>query len=309
MAGARRADAQALLALAITIALWGSAFAAIRAALRGLTPEALSLIRLATASAALALVALWRRPRRPARHDWPRIAAVALTGMTLYQLLLNSGEVRVPAGPASILVNMSPIFTALLATAIFGERLNAAGWLGIAVSFAGASLIGLAAGSGVRFHAAALTVLAAATVQAAFFLLQKPLLARYTSFDLTCWAMWLGTALLVPISLPAVISGQPTAQSLAAALYLGLGPSAFGFVSWAYAVGRIDVSLAASTLYLTPLFAFLPAWLLLGERLMPVAVAGGTVLIGGLAIVAASRRQIGLATDRAQGREGCELHP
>src|SRR5712691_4701459 len=303
MAVARRADAQTLLALATTIALWGSAFAAIRAALRGLTPEALSLIRLAAASTALALVALWRRPRRPARHDWPRIAAVALTGMTLYQLLLNSGEVRVPAGPASILVNMSPIFTALVATAIFGERLNAAGWLGIAVSFAGAALIGLAAGSSVSFHVAALSVLAAAVVQAAFFLLQKPLLARYASFDLTCWAMWLGTALLIPISLPAVIRGHPSASSLAAAIYLGIGPSALGFVTWAYAVGRIDVSLAASTLYLTPLFAFLPARLLLGERLMPVAVAGGAVVIGGVALVAASRRRIGLATG-SSSREG-----
>jgi drug/metabolite transporter (DMT)-like permease len=270
-------------------------------ALRGLTPEALSLIRLATASTALALVALWRRPRRPAPRDWPRILAVALTGMTLYQLLLNNGEVHVAAGPASILVNMSPIFTALVATTIFGERLNAAGWLGIAVSFAGASLIGLGAGSGVTFHVAALVVLGAAVVQAAFFLLQKPLLAHHSSFDLTCWAMWLGTALLLPVSLPAVLSGQPTARSLAAALYLGIGPSALGFVTWAYAVGRIDVSFAASTLYLTPLFAFVPASLLLGEGLMPVAGAGGTIVIGGVAVVAASRRRIGLATG---GRAG-----
>src|SRR5712691_5746153 len=152
MAGARRADAQALLALAITIALWGTAFAAIRAALRGLTPEALSLIRLATASTALALVAFRRRPSHPSPRDWPRVAAVAVTGMTLYQLLLNSGEVRVAAGPASILVNMSPIFTALVAATVFGERVSRAGWLGIVVSFAGASLIGLATDRGGAFH-------------------------------------------------------------------------------------------------------------------------------------------------------------
>jgi len=296
-----RAHAHALLALAITVVLWGSAFSAIRAALRGLTPEALSLIRLATASAALALVAAWRRPRRPARRDWLRLAAVAVTGMTLYQLLLNSGEVHVPAGPASVLVNMSPIFTALVATAVFGERLTALGWVGIAVSFAGASLIGLAAGSGVHFQTAALIVLAAAVVQAAFFLLQKPLLSRYASFDVTCWAMWLGTALLVPISLPAVVAGHPPARSLAAAIYLGIGPSALGFVTWAYAVGRIDISFAASTLYATPLFAFVPAWLLLGERPNAAGVVGGMVVIGGVAIVAVTRRRIGLVTGRIRG--------
>lgn len=295
----RPASAPALLALAITIVLWGSAFAAIRAALRGLTPEALSLIRLTTASTALALVALWHRPRLPARRDWPRVLALAVTGMTLYQLLLNNGEVRVAAGPASILVNMSPIFTALVATAVFGERLSAGGWIGIAISFAGASLIGLAAGSGISFHIGALIVLAAAVVQAAFFLLQKPLLARYTSFDVTCWAMWLGTALLLPLSVPAVIDAHMTARPLAAALYLGVGPSALGFVTWASAVGRIDVSFAASTLYLTPLFAFVPAWLLLGERPTPVAVAGGVVVIGGVTVVVASRRRMGLVTGAA----------
>jgi len=292
------ASARALLALAVTIALWGSAFAAIRAALRGLTPEALSLIRLGTASAALGLVALRHRPMRPSRRDWPHVAAVALTGMTLYQLLLNSGEVHVAAGPASLLVNMSPIFTTLVAAAVFGERVGPRGWLGIAVSFTGASLIGLAAGQGARFHLAALIVLGAAAVQSAFFLLQKPLLARYPSFDLTCWAMWLGTALLAPVALPAVVRGHPSLGSLAAAVYLGLGPSALGFVTWAYAVGRTDVFFAASTLYLTPLFAFVPAWLLLGERLMPVAVTGGVVVIAGVAVVTASRRRIGLATGR-----------
>jgi drug/metabolite transporter (DMT)-like permease len=110
--------------------------------------------------------------------------------------------------------------------------------------------------------------------------------------------MWLGTALLAPVALPAVVRGHPSLGSLAAAVYLGLGPSALGFVTWAYAVGRTDVSFAASTLYLTPLFAFVPAWLLLGERLMPVAVTGGVVVIAGVAVVTASRRRIGLATGR-----------
>ena len=40
--------------------------------------------------------------------------------MTAYQVLLNAGEVTVPAATASLLVNVSPIFTALLAVTLLG---------------------------------------------------------------------------------------------------------------------------------------------------------------------------------------------
>ncbi|MBE8523890.1 DMT family transporter [Amycolatopsis sp. H6(2020)] len=46
--------------------------------------------------------------------------------MSACQLLLNWGEVHVPAGTASLLVSVAPVFGALLAAAFLGERLTAA---------------------------------------------------------------------------------------------------------------------------------------------------------------------------------------
>ena len=57
--------------------------------------------------------------------------------MTAYQLLLNAGEVSVPAGPASLVVNVSPLFTAILAVTLLGEHLSVRGRAGIAVGFGG----------------------------------------------------------------------------------------------------------------------------------------------------------------------------
>ena len=65
-----------------------------------------------------------RRVGWPARRDLPLLALCALSGMTAYQVLLNAGEVTVPAATASLLVNVAPIFTALLAAALLGERLT-----------------------------------------------------------------------------------------------------------------------------------------------------------------------------------------
>ena len=94
--------------------LWGSAFAAIRAALEHFSAGAP--VRAAAARRRARARASSARPRRPAprrARDLPAIAAVGFAGMTAYQLLLNSGEQTVPAGTASLLVNLSPVFTAI----------------------------------------------------------------------------------------------------------------------------------------------------------------------------------------------------
>src|SRR5262245_27641448 len=106
----RSAAAGPALALGTTIVLWASAFAGIRVALRHFGPEHLSILRLAVASAVLGAIALVRWLRLPSRADLPGLFLVSFTVMTAYQLLLNSGEVSVPAGTASLLVNVSPLF-------------------------------------------------------------------------------------------------------------------------------------------------------------------------------------------------------
>src|SRR5262245_44882898 len=121
-------------AAALTVVLWASAFAAIRAALEGFTAVELSVLRLALASLALAAAAPLIGLRRPRAKDLPAIAAPGATGMTAYQLLLNSGERTVTAGTASLLVSTGPLFVALLASLTLGERLDARMRAGLAVA-------------------------------------------------------------------------------------------------------------------------------------------------------------------------------
>src|SRR4051812_8448976 len=101
-------------AAALVVVLWASAFAAIRAALEGFTAVELSVLRLLVASAALAAAAAVTHVRRPVARDLPAIVAAGATGMTAYQLLLNSGEQTVPAGTPSPLLGTRPAFLAPL---------------------------------------------------------------------------------------------------------------------------------------------------------------------------------------------------
>ena len=188
------------LALAATVLLWGSAFAAIRAALEHFSAGHLSVLRLLVATLALAAIAVARGVRLPAARDLPAIAAVGFAGMTAYQLLLNSGERTVPAGTASLLVNLSPVFTAIGASLWLGEEMTRRRWTGVAVACGGATLIAVAGDGGLSFGHGALLVLGAAVAQAAFFLGQKPLLRRYGSLELTTWAMALGALMALPLA-------------------------------------------------------------------------------------------------------------
>jgi drug/metabolite transporter (DMT)-like permease len=292
---------RAALALAATVALWGSAFAAIRAALEHFSAAHLSILRLLVATLVLCAIAAVRGVRLPARRDLPAIAAVGFAGMTAYQLLLNSGERTVPAGTASLLVNLSPVFTAIGATLWLGEDMTRRRSIGVAVACAGATLIAVAGDGGVSFGHGALLVLGAAVVQAAFFLGQKPLLRRYGSLELTTWAMALGALMALPFApgLAAAIGDAPVEPLLAVA-FLGVGASAVGFVTWAYASARVDVSIAAATLYAVPVVAFSAGWLWLGERPSVMAVVGGAVALAGVAL--ATRRSSPQPTAGIEGK-------
>lgn len=289
-------------ALATTVVLWASAFAAIREAVHALGWAHLSVLRLIVAALVLGALAAVRGVGRPARGDLPLLALCALSGMTAYQVLLNAGEVTVPAATASLLVNVAPIFTALVATALLGERLSAMGWCGVVVGFTGAALIAVAAGGGVRLSGGALLVLGAAAAQATFFVSQKALLARYGSLAVTAWAMGLGAAMALPLApgLAGDVRAAP-ATALLAVGFLALGASALGFLTWAYAVARVDVTDAASTLYAVPPVAALVGWAALGEVPSPLTAVGGAIALAGVAVTSASRSR-GSRARRAAGR-------
>jgi drug/metabolite transporter (DMT)-like permease len=279
-----------VMALALTVVLWASAFAAIREAVSALGWQHLSFLRLAGGAVGLGCVALVRRAGWPARRDLPLLALVALTGMALYQVFLNAGEVTVDAATASLLVNVSPIFTALLAVAFLGERLPAKGWAGVALGFAGASVIALGAGGGISLSAGALLVLAAAVMQATFFVSQKALLVRHDPLTVTAWAMVLGALFCLPLApgVGSAVASAPTG-ALAAVAFLAFGASALGFFTWAHACTQVAVSVAAAALYAVPPIAALVAWLLLGETPTGTTIAGGTVALAGVVLTARSR--------------------
>jgi drug/metabolite transporter (DMT)-like permease len=272
------------------VILWASAFPAIRVAAPGLGPIGLSFVRLIVAAVALLVLAPFVKMRLPAAKDLVLIFVCAFFGMTAYQLLLNTGEIFVPAGTSSIIVAAAPLVSVGIAVVAFGEKLT---WVRIAGSIlaVGGVLIVCLARAGLSLSASVWIVVAAMVVQGIYHPLSRMLLRRYTSLEVATYAMVAGTIMTIPF-VPFGWHDIATASGGAwlGAIYLGILPSAVGFVLWGYAVARLPVVTSTSLLYLVPAVAVAISFLWLGEIPLPVELAGGVVVILGVAAISQGDR-------------------
>jgi drug/metabolite transporter (DMT)-like permease len=289
-----------LLAGLAVVALWASAFPAIRVASPELGVIGLSLIRLLVAAVALLILAPFLKVRLPAKHDLPLIIACAFFGMTAYQLLLNTGELFVPAGTSSIIVAAAPLVSVGIAVVAFGEKLGAIRIIGSVLAIGGVVIVCLAR-SGLSLSSAVWIVVAAMIVQGIYHPLTRPLLKKYTALEVATYGMVAGTIMTIPF-VPFGLHQVATADVPAwlAAGYLGLFPSALGFVLWGYAVARLPVVTSTSLLYLVPAVAVLISFVWLGEVPVTSELVGGAVVILGVIGVSQGNRMAARFSKRQQ---------
>ncbi|MGW7422289.1 DMT family transporter [Streptomyces sp. NPDC054813] len=288
---------RSFLALMGVVVLWASAFPAIRVGVDGLGVAALSFLRLAIAAVALAAVAPFLGVRRPRRQDLPLIALAGATGMTAYQVLLNWGEVHVSAGTASMLIAIAPVFSVLLGRAFLSEPVTRPVFIGSGVAIGGSVIVALGGGS-TGFSGGALVVFAAAVVQGVYHFVSKPLLRRYSGVEVATYAMVAGTVFALPL-LPATLHvvAEAPLGALVSVVYLGLLPSAVGFVIWGYAVARLPLAVSTAALYLVPPVALIVSFVWLSEIPHLLEVVGGIVIISGVVLI--NRRSL---TSTRKGR-------
>jgi drug/metabolite transporter (DMT)-like permease len=272
-------------AVVVTLTLWASAFVAIRHLGHDFSAGALSLGRLAVGAVALGAVALSRGVARPSHRDWLALVVIGVLWFGVYNVSLNQGERHVDAGTAAMLIQISPVLIALLATLFLGEAFT--GWLGLglALAFGGVVLIGLSQPDGHNDLIGVGLCLLAALVYSISLVVQKPLVSRLSALQVTWLACTIGAIACLPFAGQLVDdTSHASASDVWWVVYLGVFPTAIAFTTYAFALRHMTASSLGITTYLVPPLTIFLGWLFLGEVPPTMGYAGGALALLGVAV-------------------------
>ncbi|MEW9900251.1 EamA family transporter [Chitinivorax sp. PXF-14] len=277
------------IALALVVILvWGFNFVAIKWGLHGVPPLLLCALRfLATVFPAIFFV---KRPRVPARD-------IVLYGLSWavvqFGFLFSAIQVGMPAGLASVVLQIQAFFTLLFAAGMLGERWQSTQLAGLLVAIGGLWLIGSAHGQSMPLPGFLMT-LAAAVGWAFSNVVVRRMTQRVPSVDMLAFVVW---ASLVPLAVFAplsfVVEGParvlPALQrldltSVLCVLYLAYAATIVGYGLWTWLLKRYPANSVAPFSLLVPWVGLLCAALLLDERLLAQQWAGSLLLMSGLVL-------------------------
>ena len=276
-----RAD---LARLALLGAIWGASFLFVRIVSPAIGPLLTADLRMLVAGIALVL---WFRlvGFDPQWRRWLReYAIVGLLTSGLPFLLYAYGALSLSAGQMSVINATSPMWGALMAAALLGERLTRRRIAGLALGVAGVALIARPTGEPLHL------LPVAACLGAAWCY-------GFTAAYLRRWAraapakgMAVGTQLSAGlIMLPLVAlwppAAAPTPFIAACVLALGLVCGAVAYLLYFRLIENVGPAGALTVTYLVPLFGMLWGALFLGEALTLSMLAGAALVILGTVFV------------------------
>jgi drug/metabolite transporter (DMT)-like permease len=293
----------------------------------GLPTLVLAAWRSALVAAVLLLALALAAPRRLrlGRGD-VRVLAVQGVVLALFNVVWTLSVARCGASVATALAYTSGAFTALFGGWFLGERVAAAGWAAVALCLTGTAILSGALSGGAAARADALG-LAAGVLSGAGYAAYTVLGRISARRGVDPWATVLytfavgaGVQLLLLAAAPRAVAGAAglgdllwlgrSVEGWAALVGLAAGPTVLGFGLYAVSLARLPAATANLVLTLEPAFTALVAWPLLGERLGAAEIAGGLVIMSGVAVlrlgerappdvVADGERAAGPARDRA----------
>ncbi|MDR2614072.1 MAG: DMT family transporter [Candidatus Accumulibacter sp.] len=277
------------LLLLVTV-MWGMNPPVIKLGLQYIPPLPYNVARMAVGSIA-ALFVLWLSGshRRPTREDLWRLVRASVFGFLVFQRLFTEGIDRTTSGNAAFMSCLLPLFVLLLNWFYGFDTISRAVVIGIVCSIAGVVLIVLGAGRELslagRHLIGALLLLGSQAGYAYYTVFSRELLGRYSTYQVTASLMLITTVLMAAIAFP----------SLRSVAWLELPPQAWGSVAfsavfglclgnllWIWGAGVIGTARASTFNNLTPVFAVITAYFLLGETFGALQAAGAVCVFGGV---------------------------
>lgn len=270
-------------------AIWGASFLFMRVAAPDFGSLALVEVRLALGALALIPFA-WRVRNRIPREIWPRLAAIGAINSAIPFVLFAWAAQHAPAAVSAICNATTVLFAALVAFALYGEKMGARRALALLVGFAGVVVLATSKSAGTG----TLLAVVAATVAALLYGIGANMVRRHLT-DLPPVAVAAGTLSMSALLLAPLAVSQWPDHAIPAVSWLSVGAlgivcTGFAFLLYYRLIQRNGAARAATATYLVPLFAAGWAGLLLGEAITVPMLIAGTLILASVAISLRSAR-------------------
>ena len=266
-----------------TIIFWALAFVFTRLALQYFDVYTLSFLRYLAASITLLIIICFIKINKPKKKDLPTFILSGALGFFIYVILFNKGTALVSAATSSIVIAMVPVFTALLATFFYKEKLKIYQWFAIGIEFIGILVLTLMNGS-LSINEGVLWLLIAALSLAAYNVIQRKLTKTYSALESSTYSIFFATIMLC-IFLPNSISKAihaPLIQILYV-LILGIFSSSIAYIAWAKAISIAEKTTYVSNyMFVTPFLTTILGFIIIGEIPDKATILGGIIILTGL---------------------------
>ena len=275
--------ADILIALAV-VAIWGVNFVVIKIGLQDVPPVLLTALRFLVA--ALPLAFFIRRPQVPIKL----VAAYGLFQFALQFTLLFGGiKLGLPAGLASLVMQLQAFWTIALAVLMLGERPQRVQLLGALVAFSGMALVALHLEGKATLIGFVLTV--AGSLSWALANIGTKKMGKVDAVALVVWGSLIACGPLLAASWLleggaawALALERFSLRTLMGILFQAWPSTIVGFGIWSMLMRKYPTATIAPFSLLVPVAGMASAALVLGEPLQWWKVAAGALVLGGLAL-------------------------
>jgi drug/metabolite transporter (DMT)-like permease len=281
-----------LTGLLILSSIWGASFMFIKVAGEGMTPLAITWVRLGGGGIVMLAVLVALRVRLPtSSRYWRDVMVVAAFGTALPYVLIAWGQQQIPSNLGAVLNGAMPFWVVILATTFLpAERLTRTRLAGVGLGFLGLTVI---IGPDALDIGSASTQGQFAIVLAALSYAGGAVYIRRNLLGVSPWALassqsFAALAMVTPLILAAgevpdfpALSGRV----ILAAAALAILAQGVGILIYYWLIANVEATQASFVTYLAPIAAQFWGWAVLGEVPGAVLIPGLSLVIAGMVLL------------------------
>jgi drug/metabolite transporter (DMT)-like permease len=273
-----------------TIFVWAATFISIKLLLKDFTPIEILLYRLILAYFVLLAASPHFIKVNNVKEELLFLGA-GLCGVTLYYIFQNSALNLTQASNVSVLISISPFFTALLTRLVAKEeQLKTYFFWGFGISIVGIFLIGFNGNFILKLNPLGdILAVLSALVWAGYTVIMKKISSmNLSTIQFTRKIFLYGLLLLLPflkvLGFNLDLSGFSSLPNILNMVFLGVVASALCYATWNYAVSMLGAVRTSIYIYLIPIITIIISALVLKEKITSAALLGVLLILIGLYI-------------------------